>query len=347
MEQDGFKIEIKENGEHILVNCTSEAKDDRGIIVIPKDVTGIRPRAFNECYGYLKISIYSYSLVPDLIKCNIGKYTSIYDYDYSDESCWITLESLTRLYELYPKAFEAKEDGKCLFDNHSIVAWEKFKSLAIARLLDDQSNKVVVLAHSDALEVIPDSVSNKPVEAFVRLDSSYESSTSSIVIPSSISTVIIDGSRKLDKITFTGSLPEHIFLHNDFKADKIYINEPRNEAIKHPAFESIENAVKRESRYDDGVIIYAAPELCNEDSLNPGYIVLTEPYNWSRWHDEDQIVEINTFFIASIEPHSIECYTPVEGTLLKLSIEMKADRRYEYLVYEPIDVVRKKIRESL
>ena len=23
MEQDGFKIEIKENGEHILVNCTS------------------------------------------------------------------------------------------------------------------------------------------------------------------------------------------------------------------------------------------------------------------------------------------------------------------------------------
>lgn len=75
--------------------------------------------------------------------------------------------------------------------------------------------------------------------------------------------------------------------------------------------------------------------------------MLTEPYYWSRRHGEDHIVEINTFCIASIEPYPIESYTPIEDTLLKNSVEMKADRRYESLAYEPIDVVRKKIRESL
>ena len=375
MEQDGFKIEINENNEHILVECTKEAKNGWGIIEIPKDVTGIYKSAFSDLYGPLQICINSYSLVPDLIKSGISGNSKIYDYNYSRYS-WVSLEVLEKLYEIYPAAFEAKKDGKCLFDNNSIVSYEDSHCMAIVRLIDDQRNTVIVLAEPGAFEEIPYSVTFKQgsfisdfhnqdsieytplgrwngevgtkyaVDAFVRLDSSYGSSCS-IVIPSSISTVIIDGSRQLNTVTFTGSLPEHLYLDDEFKAEKIYINEPRNEVMKHPSFESLESAVERKSSYDDGVIIYAAPQLCNDDSLNPGYIVLTEPYYWNRKHGEDHIVEINTFFIASIEPYPIECYTPVEGTLLKLSIEMKADRRYDYLVYEPIDVVRKKIRESL
>ena len=368
MEQDGFKTVIKENGEHILVDCTKEAINGwDNIIEVPKDVTSINPSAFSVFYSPLKIRINSYSLIPDLIASRISRNAKIYDYNYSN-FCWVSLETLAKLYELYPASFEANQDGKCLFDNNNTVSF-KDEDYSIVRLIDDQRNTVVVLAQSRALEEIPYSVTFKQdsfisdfhsrdsieyshwgrwngvegttyaVDAFVGLDSNV-SSSSSIVIPSSISTVIIDGGRRLGKLTFTGPLPNHIYLGKDIKVNDLYINEPKNDVMRHPAYASLKSAV-------EGSVFYAAPSLCDEESINPGYIRLTESHRLKYRDEEDKIIEINTFFIASVEAYEIDCYSPVVGTLLSLAIDDKSERKYEYLVYEPMDVVQKKIRESL
>lgn len=343
MEQDDLKkIEIK---EHILVHCSDKAKNEKGIIEIPEDVTYIAQNAFRDIYDDLTLSIHSYSIVPSLLRSLVGRKfgkVKIYDpYFYRT----ISIVSLAMLFEIYPTAFEASQDGICLFDN--IV---DSNNNLVFRLLDDQQNIALALAGSSDVEEIPYSVSVEgttySVDAFVKLNPifgrhSFTDDSSSIVIPS-ISTVIFDGGCRLTNLTFTGPLPKNIYLGKDIKVNDLYINEPKNDVMRHPAYASLRSAV-------EGSVFYAAPSLCDEESINPGYIRLTErPILKHKYtEEEDKIIEINTFFIASLEPYKIDCYSPVVGTHLRLAIDDKFDRKYDYLVYEPIDVVRTKIRESL
>ena len=385
MEQDGFKIEIRENGEHILVHCSDKAKNKRGIIEIREDVTNIARNAFHDIYDTFTLSIPSYSLVPALLNslngwkgCYPNSRVKIYDPILHGT---ISKDSLAMLYKIYPTAFEVSQDGKCffdkcllLYDNHTLIRWLDEKRIIVLACPSDReeipysvSLKVEEIPDIDSLKMgsitcyyrNQDSITNSwpgglgegwndvkeatySVDAFVRLDpyySFYSDDPSSNVVPS-ISTIIIDGGRRLDKLTFTGPLPKHIYLGKDIKVNNLYINEPKNDVMRHPAYASLRSAV-------EGSVFYAAPSLCDEESINPGYIRLTESHRLKYRDEEDKIIEINTFFIASVEPYEIDCYSPVVGTLLSLAIDDKSERKYEYLVYEPMDVVQKKIRESL
>ncbi len=101
---------------------------------------------------------------------------------------------------------------------------------------------------------------------------------------------------------------------------------------------------------DRGHIIYAAPELCEEVSKVPGYIRVTNAregvYRGKGDQHDGDVFDINTKYIVSVEPVDIERYHPVKGSIIRC-----AANAYEgvcvYTVYEPCDMVLRKIETSL
>ena len=89
-----------------------------------------------------------------------------------------------------------------------------------------------------------------------------------------------------------------------------------------------------------GTVVYAVPELCEEESPVSGYIRATLARN-------DELVDINTKYILSVEPYELKTYTPHTGSLITCAVEGSSERCKEYIVYEPCDMVLAKIEHSL
>lgn len=165
-------------------------------------------------------------------------------------------------------------------------------------------------------------------------------------IPQSVHEFLIkNASLKAEQIVFNGDLPDFKldnnsadFNRDDFIKEEIRINTPKKE-VALPTF--LAKAIERpmDSRRGPRKVIYSAPKLCEEESINPGYIRVTEI-------TEDNIVEINTRYIFSVEPLDIDRFEPVVGARIYLGADADNYRRY-YDVYEPQDMVVSKIREAV
>lgn len=145
-----------------------------------------------------------------------------------------------------------------------------------------------------------------------------------------------------DELSFSGNLPEVHFM-GDVKTAVVKINAPKNIVV---IPESIKDALTDavDDKYD-GEIIYAAPSLCREESIVPGYIKATA-WKMNNHQRNDEIVEINSRFIVSVEPEKIECYNPTTGSVIHCAsngIEMHQSIH----VYEPVDMIMDKINKSV
>ena len=139
---------------------------------------------------------------------------------------------------------------------------------------------------------------------------------------------------RISVLDFAGEISEtdgDVFA--DCKINKLRINTPRKQTI---IPEDIKRALDN-TKFSD--VVYAVPELCNEESPVSGYIRCTLEWN-------DELVDINTKYILSVEPFELDCYHPHTGSRIRCAV-CGVETHYDYIVYEPCDMVLKKIEHSL
>lgn len=217
----------------------------------------------------------------------------------------------------------------------------------------------VVLTHcsifTDEEVVIPKGVTKIAEGAF---DGCYN--IESLVVPDSV--VCIEPSYKLTYINlqavrtgsiewhlkvldFKGEIPETNGAFSNSYIDKLRINQPRKNC-KIPS--DILKALHMDNPRHNWSIVYAAPELCEEESSIPGYIRVTKALdNTVEYADHDgDIIDLNTKYIVSVEPADIERYHSVKGSIIRC-IPNAYEGETKFYVYEPCDMVKQKISTSL
>lgn len=97
----------------------------------------------------------------------------------------------------------------------------------------------------------------------------------------------------------------------------------------------------------------AACEPCEEDSPSIGYIRATQAYyrngyivGWNNVKHNEGIIDINTRFIVAVKEYEIPTYTPVLGTIITLVGSDRDQLHYDYIVYEPVEMVLAKIDKA-
>lgn len=138
---------------------------------------------------------------------------------------------------------------------------------------------------------------------------------------------------KIKVLDFGGEIPD---TNNTFEGcviNELRVNVLRKNAIiPNDIVEAVDNC-------RNGRIIYAAPDLCDKQSEIPGYITVTSAKT-------DKLVDINTYYIVSIEPYEIERYHPLTGSLITCAAS-NVECKFQILAYEPREMVIHKIAESL
>lgn len=160
---------------------------------------------------------------------------------------------------------------------------------------------------------------------------------SKITIPNSVNYIGYCAFRGvISVLDFKGSIPKMNVSYGGFDGctiDIMRVNTPRkNTNIPFDIKVALE-------RSDKGEVIYAAPELCKEASLVPGYIRTTLAKN-------DELIDLNTQFIMSVEPYELERYSPLKGSLITM-ISINKEHTKQVVVYEPCDIVLKKIEDAI
>lgn len=155
-------------------------------------------------------------------------------------------------------------------------------------------------------------------------------------IPSYIKKIVSSQVPKVNisVLDFAGEISEtdgDVFANCKIK--KLRINTPRKQTI---IPEDIGSALDN-TKFS--TVVYAVPELCNEESQVSGYIRCTLARN-------DELVDINTKYILSVEPVELDCYHPHIGSRISCAV-CGNETHYDYIVYEPCDMVLKKIEHSL
>lgn len=128
----------------------------------------------------------------------------------------------------------------------------------------------------------------------------------------------------------------------------VRINTPRNELRYNDKLIELLGWGGRPLR-NGGKLILAAPQLCEEESTIPGYIRVTRVYEeTSRAFDEtcDKEIDINTKYIAFIEPTVIERFEPCNGTIIHVATN-SIEHYVSVTVYEDVAMVAEKIKTSL
>ena len=187
------------------------------------------------------------------------------------------------------------------------------------------------------------SIGDYTIDAVVIEKGSYDS----IIVPSSISALFFSEDNSIKELIFEGNLP-HIGDSGRPKIESLRINAPINDVILPLKLkDSLIDAVYDEStrRYLDGSIVYAAPGFCNEESIVPGFIKATARVNErfiDRFYKEDRVVEINSRYIAAVEPLKLNTFTPSIGSIIHI-VTQGIEKHFDYIVYEPQELILEKI----
>lgn len=351
MEQNWLTIENKD-GEVVLTKCS---KDAEGEIVIPEGVTRIGSRAFECCERLTSIHL------PNSV-------TSI------GQAAFFCCKSLVSIVipegvtTIGSQAFDSCERLSSIHLPNSVTSINDstfFNCKSLTSIIIPEGITVIgVYAFTNSgltSIVIPDSVTCISDCAFKGCKS-----LQSITIPDcKIGTAAFGGSnsywdpscpissircsanvkginnkdlfhRDLSVLDFMGSIPETNNVFEGISIGTLRVNTSRKNTI---IPKDIISALHLDDYKNRGNIIYAAPELCEELSIVPGYIKVTKESN-------DEFVDINTKYIVSVEPYEIERYHSVTGSLITYAAD-GMERSHQIVVYEPCDMVLQKIEDSL
>ena len=175
-----------------------------------------------------------------------------------------------------------------------------------------------------------------------RFCSFYGANFLKLQIPSSVVTIERQNlSSYIDSLVFDGTFPETNGSFEECMIKEVRVNVPRKLANTP---DDIKKALKkaRDNR-NGGYIIYAVPDLCNEESAIPGFIKATQVSN-------DELIDINTKYIVAVEPFELkdeyEKYQQHTGTLITCASN-GVERSCQFLVYESHEMIIQKIVESL
>ena len=149
----------------------------------------------------------------------------------------------------------------------------------------------------------------------------------------------------LDVLDFNGEIPETNGIFAKSYIHELRINQPRKNC-KIP--NDILSALHVDNPRHNWSIVYAAPELCEEESSIPGYIRVTKALDNTieyAEHDGD-VIDINTKYIVSVEPADIKRYKPVKGSIIRCA-QNAYEGKTSFFVYESCEMVRQKINASL
>ena len=285
----------------------------------------------------------------------------------------VPLLYLLDLIEQYPEAFAVNEQGNCFFDS----GWTTHTGEC--RLLDKDSVIFIGKAPmpiNKSLKIL-ESVTPSGKKASEMVEQKEYKTIACyftapcvprhICFPKTLQFVgFFYKERKDIQFTcfdFAGNLPsfsKQIDWNGDYnnwdvKLEVLRINVPVAEAsIPVLLKKMLEKAIPEENgRYKtDGKTIYAAPALCEEESSVPGYINVTacardkcRLVNNVSGKDNDIVVSINSRYIGSVEPLEIETYAPCVGSLIHI-VTTGIEKHYSYIVYEPMEMVMKKISQT-
>ena len=142
--------------------------------------------------------------------------------------------------------------------------------------------------------------------------------------------------RNLSVLDFMGNIPETNGIFSDSSIENLRVNTSRK---KTTIPDDILAALHLDDSRRRGNVTFAAPELCEEPSKVAGYIRATLAKN-------DEIVDINTKYIVSVEPYKLESYTPLTGSLITCA-PCNRETSYQIVVYEPCEMILQKVEESL
>jgi len=138
----------------------------------------------------------------------------------------------------------------------------------------------------------------------------------------------------IDTLVFEGRIPE---TNGSFKVctiKELIINQSRKHAGEIPA--DIHDALRK----GNGNYIYGTPDFCKEESTIPGYIKATLAKN-------EELIDINTKYIISVEPCKYLHYKKHVGSMIKCAADAGNHVAYEIKVHEPCEMIYGKISKSL
>ena len=310
MENQWLTIE-KIGQKEVLTKCSKEAE---GEIRIRVGVEVIQNEAFWNCNRVTSV------IIPESVK-NIGN------------GAFANCTGISSI--MIPKSVKH-------IDNNAFIGCNNLKKVYLPNLIERIGEYAFWCQNLETITIIDPINSNSgiPQDTNGVIDEAafYGCPNLKVLsIPASIKTInkhsFDEDGHTYDEVRFEGDIPEtnNAFEHCNIK--KLKINKlKKNAYIPQELINCIEG-----QRHDH--IFYAAPELCKEPSQVPGYIKTTLIKN-------DELVDINTKYIVSVESITIERYHTMEGSLITCASN-GMDRSCQISVYEPCDMVLKKIEDSL
>lgn len=302
-------LTIKTIGQEVvLTRCNMDAE---GEIEIPNDVTRIEDSAFSYCNKITSLSI------PESVK-------------YIGYDAFVEALSDRGLYAHHQRTCVKYPNVKSLFD----IRYANLNSNPNCRANDIFINNEIF----DGNIVVPDTIQiiGKNVLSGLGINK--------LVIPSSVKTIMEQEEWRglLSELDFEDEIPETDNAFANCLIEVLRINKSKKHVIIPDDIKKgleLHDAHARRGTRPYSKIVYAAPELCNEPSQVPGYIKTTLA-------DNDELVDINTKYIVSVEPITFERYRTHEGSLITCASN-GMDRSCQIIVYEPCNIVLKKIEDSL
>ncbi len=330
---------VKKGERVILTYCLEEAE---GEIVIPEGVTEIGECAFNSGCAIRSV------IIPDSVKV-IGRWAFAFCRELQEV---VIGNSVTKIGEkafwectnlkgvIIPESVTSIGNNAFCYSEYYGGNSDSYKGIldyvliggSVADIGENAFGLFKPYAHYDKLE---------PWVKIENIPSGYyalycQNDVDFMQIPSYIKKIVTfrEFYINISVLDFAGEISETYgkgFLYCKIK--KLRINTPRKQTI---IPEDIGSALDN-TKFS--TVVYAVPELCNEESQVSGYIRCTLARN-------DELVDINTKYILSVEPVELDCYHPHIGSRISCAV-CGNETHYDYIVYEPCDMVLKKIEHSL
>ena len=307
-------------------------------LTFPKNFASTSPiyvSLYQASYSWSSDYVYTvYTRHPLNIEFDQKKSDNLKNGYYSD----LLYTTFRRLCSVWPSAFEGEnspfddiadlnEGGELRrISNDSVYA-----AYSASNAL--QSNEIINLVSRKSDELPLDECKLVAMEILPKkYNEHFESNI--IRVPESVEVLIVR--RQIKELIILGN-PKHVYL--DEVPDKIKVNakitEVRSQTLKE---------AYREYGYER--VVFNLPDLCNEESVNTGFIRVTAA-EVGRYDGRDRVVEINTDHIVLMSPEAILYRDrPVNGTRVHLAWNGNEQSFLSVLAYEPMDMIAEKLNKA-